>query len=198
MASGVTGDELLSQFSEVLASQRRKAATERNASKGDGSQRSKKHKRANSTSSNTSAMSVDDFSGVENIPALRKLHGIAVWLRNSTLHQNAWDKAIGLRLGMDNRTRWSSWYQIIDRAICKMDQIKAFFTDYEKEIGDNRLQAEDWGQLKNAHQFLQPFASATLYAEGDDSSISQSLMLMDALLLHYERNRVGLNTIRSS
>src|ERR1700742_34703 len=48
----------------------------------------------------------------------------------------------------------------------------------------------DWDLLCKAHILLQPFASATLYAEGDRSYVSQSLPLMDALLAHYERNRM--------
>ncbi|EJP61521.1 uncharacterized protein BBA_09545 [Beauveria bassiana ARSEF 2860] len=43
--------------------------------------------------------------------------------------------------------------------------------------------------LDKARTFLQPFASATLYAEGEKSLISQSLPLMDALLAHYEKNK---------
>ncbi|RKK78776.1 hypothetical protein BFJ68_g17860, partial [Fusarium oxysporum] len=188
-ASGVTGEELLSQFSEVLASHRKKAAAERNTAKRKNGEPARKHKRKGSTASNTSVISADDFSGVENVPALRKLHGLAVWLSSSSLHQNAWDKAVGLRLGMDNRTRWSSWYQVIDRAIRKKDKVQSFMSDHEEAIGDNRLLVGDWELLGKVHTFLQPFASATLYAEGDDSSISQSLMLMDMLLLHYEEQQ---------
>ncbi|RKK14070.1 hypothetical protein BFJ66_g18083, partial [Fusarium oxysporum f. sp. cepae] len=161
-ASGVTGEELLSQFSEVLASHRKKAAAERNTAKRKNGEPARKHKRKGSTASNTSVISADDFSGVENVPALRKLHGLAVWLSSSSLHQNAWDKAVGLRSGMDNRTRWSSWYQVIDRAIRKKDKIQSFMSDHEEAIGDNRLLVGDWELLGKVHTFLQPFASATL------------------------------------
>ncbi|KAG6979019.1 hypothetical protein FocnCong_v010959 [Fusarium oxysporum f. sp. conglutinans] len=185
-ASGVTGEGLLSQFSEVLASHRKKAAAERNTGKRKHGEPARKHKRKGSTASNTSVISADDFSGVENVPALRKFHGLAVWLSSSSLHQNVWDKAVGLRSGMDNRTRWSSWCQVIDRAIRKKDKIQPFMSDHEAAIGNSRLLVGDWELLGKVHTFLQPFASATLYAEGDDSSISQLLMLMDMLLLHYE------------
>ncbi|KAJ3495228.1 hypothetical protein NLG97_g3544 [Lecanicillium saksenae] len=188
-AAGVSGEELLCQFSEVLASHRRKAAAERNRPRGRDGEPSRKHRRKSSTASNTSVISTDDFSGVETMPALRKLHGLAVWLRSSSLHQNAWDKVVELRLGIDNRTRWSSWYQVIDRAIRKKDKIQSFMSDYEEAIGDSRLLVRDWELLGRAHAFLQPFASATLYAEGDGSSISQSLTLMDMLLLHYEEQK---------
>lgn len=123
------------------------------------------------------------------MPTLRKLHELAVWLRSSSLHADIWDDNVGLRLGIDNRTRWSSWYMVIDRAIAKQSEIKAFMTDHEAALGSIRLTAQDWDYLDKARTFLQPFASATLYAEGDKSSISQSLPLMDALLAHYERNK---------
>lgn len=71
-------------------------------------------------------------------------------------------------------------------------------SDHEDAIGDNRLLVRDWELLGKAHTFLQPFASATLYAEGDDSSISQSLMLMDMLLLHYEEQQVFFHLSTSS
>jgi hypothetical protein len=33
------------------------------------------------------------------VPALRKLHRIGLWLRNSPIHSDAWDERIKLRLG---------------------------------------------------------------------------------------------------
>ncbi|EGU71854.1 hypothetical protein FOXB_17637, partial [Fusarium oxysporum f. sp. conglutinans Fo5176] len=146
-ASGVTGEGLLSQFSEVLASHRKKAAAERNTGKRKHGEPARKHKRKGSTASNTSVISADDFSGVENVPALRKFHGLAVWLSSSSLHQNVWDKAVGLRSGMDNRTRWSSWCQVIDRAIRKKDKIQPFMSDHEAAIGNSRLLVGDWELL---------------------------------------------------
>ncbi|KAG7420437.1 hypothetical protein Forpi1262_v016210 [Fusarium oxysporum f. sp. raphani] len=73
--------------------------------------------------------------------------------------------------------------------LLKKDKIQSFMSDHEEAIGDNRLLVGDLELLGKAHTFLQPFASAALYAEGDDSSISQSLMLMDMLLLHYEEQQ---------
>jgi hypothetical protein len=79
---------------------------------------------------------------------------------------------------------------VINRAIAKQSEIKTFMTDHEVALGGLRLTAQDWDLLCKAHTFLQPFASATLYAEGDKSSLSQSLPLMDALLAHYEKNKM--------
>ncbi|KAJ4052062.1 hypothetical protein NW763_008211 [Fusarium oxysporum] len=85
-ASGITGEELLSQFSEVLASHRKKAATRLNTAKRKNGEPVRKHKRKGSTASYASVILADDFSGVENVPALRELHGLAVRLSSSSLH----------------------------------------------------------------------------------------------------------------
>ncbi|RII22754.1 hypothetical protein CUC08_Gglean013408 [Alternaria sp. MG1] len=65
-----------------------------------------------------------------------------------------------------------------------MAAIKVFMHDNKKHLYEFRLTSDDWDILQKAHTFLQPFASATLYAEGDKSSISQSLLIMDSLLVH--------------
>lgn len=189
-AANVSGEDLLAQFSEVLDSQHRKLQAGRTqSSECEESQLGQVHARRRGSKGSQGSV-VDEFSGVQDMPTLRKLHELAVWLRSSSLHADIWDDDVGLRLGIDNRTRWSSWYMVIDRAIIKQSEIKAFMTDHEGALGNLRLTAQDWDLLCKVHAFLQPFTSATLYAEGDKSSISQSLPLMDALLAHYERNKM--------
>lgn len=189
-AADVSGDELLAQFSDVLDSQHRSRRAERTRpSEFPEGRLGRRHTRRPGSRASRGS-SDDEFSGVEDMPPLRKLHDLAVWLRSSSLHADLWDDHVSLRLGIDNRTRWSSWYLVINRAIAKQSEIKAFMTDHEAALGSLRLTALDWDFLSKAHTFLQPFASAILYAEGDRSSISQSLPLMDALLAHYERNKI--------
>jgi hypothetical protein len=132
----------------------------------------------------------EDYTGWQGIPALQKLHNLAVWLRSSSLHSDSWRDAVGLSLGIDNATRWSSWYKVIDNAIRKKVQINQFLLEHDRELEDTVLSGSDWDLLAKTHAFLEPFASATLYAEGKCSSVSQSLFLMDALLFHYESAKV--------
>ena len=66
-----------------------------------------------------------------------------------------------------------------------------FLMDYGEALNRNTLTGQDWDLLGKTHSFLQPFASATLYAEGAVGSLSEWLEIMDALLLHYENNKVG-------
>ncbi|TXB97466.1 hypothetical protein FocTR4_00012139 [Fusarium oxysporum f. sp. cubense] len=131
----------------------------------------------------------DKFRGWQTIPAMRKLHNIAVWLRNSSIHSDLWEDRVSLRLGIDNDTRWNSWYKLIDNLIRRQSQIKQFLLDYDKEINDNILNSSDWDYLERTHRFLHPFASATLWAEGKNSTLSQILTIMDGLLRHYEKNK---------
>jgi hypothetical protein len=152
-------------------------------------------KRGNKDKSRTKQQKKSDrnekYAGWQGVPALFKLHNIAVWLQASSLHSDLWDDAVGIRLGIDNTTRWSSWYKVIDNALKKRAQIAQFITDHDTALGDDVLTGSDWELLSKTHLFLQPFASATLYAEGKSSSVSQSLVLMDVLLKHYENARVG-------
>ncbi|KAJ4077856.1 hypothetical protein NW769_015272 [Fusarium oxysporum] len=128
----------------------------------------------------------EDYTGWQGIPALQKLHNLAVWLRSSLLHSDSWRDAVGLSLGIDNATRWSSWYRVIDNAIRKKVQMNQFLLEHGREFENTVLSGSDWDLLAKTHAFLEPFASATLYAEGKSSSVSQSLFLMDSLLFHYE------------
>lgn len=80
---------------------------------------------------------------------------------------------------------------MISNALKKKQEIVQFMTDHEVALEDKRLTAADWDLISKAHLFLQPFASATLYAEGEKASLSQSLFLMDCLLHHYEKQKVS-------
>jgi hypothetical protein len=131
-----------------------------------------------------------NFKGWHTIPAMHKLHNIMVWLRNSSIYSDLWEDRVNLRLGINNDTRWNSWYKLINNLIQKQTQIKQFLLDYNKEIYDNILNSSDWEYLERTHKFLQPFTSATLWAEGSNSTLSQILTIMDGLLRHYEKNKV--------
>jgi hypothetical protein len=130
-----------------------------------------------------------DFEGIGGLPALQQLHRLSVWVQSSSLRQKRWQRAIGILLGTDNVTRWSSWHVLIGKALRKRPQITEFLIDNEADLGGIDLSGPDWYTLQKAHTFLQPFAGATLYAEADKASISQTLELMDALLRHYEQHK---------
>jgi hypothetical protein len=181
-ASAVPGAQMVENFSATLNAQAEASILPGQPARKGGKARAKKQQESSND---------EEYSGWQGIPSLRKLHNIAVWLRNSDIHSNLWDDAVGIRLGIDNVTRWSSWYKVIDNALKRKARVTQFVTDHDTALGENILTGLDWELLTKTHAFLQPFASATLYAEGDTSSISQSLVLMDALLFHYENAKVS-------
>lgn len=87
-----------------------------------------------------------------------------------------------MRLGIDNSTKWSSWYKVIDNTLKNKPQIVRFILNHEQEIENRWLIVPYWDLLSKASLFLQSFASATLYAEGDMLSLSQSH--------HYEKQKI--------
>ncbi|KAG7404443.1 putative AC transposase [Fusarium oxysporum f. sp. rapae] len=99
------------------------------------------------------------FEGWGATTALQKLHNLAVWLRNSSIHHDRWIEAVGITLGIDNDTRWSSWYHLIKRTTRKEREIKDFI-DKHPECDNFRLNGVEWDTLKRTERFLSVFASA--------------------------------------
>ncbi|KAF7445723.1 hypothetical protein A1F99_107090 [Pyrenophora tritici-repentis] len=112
---------------DVLAERRRREAEQRSTEKDQAVQERRKRRRANTAKSVASQESTaDKFVGIKNILALRKLYGLAKLLRSSTIYMDLWRDTVGLQLGIDNRTRWNSWYYFISRAKRMKPQIVEF------------------------------------------------------------------------
>ena len=110
-------------------------------------------------------------------------------MRNSSLHSDLWDETIGLRLGIDNTTHWSSWFTLINKALKKQTQIKTFMVNHKQTFENIKLIVDDWDLLYKIHAFFQPFAGLTLCRQNAISSISQILRAMDALLKHFKQKK---------
>jgi hypothetical protein len=139
------------------------------------------------------------FSGWEGINALQKLHHLVVWIGSSPIHSDNWCEAVGRSLGVDNATRWPSWYKVISVALDKKAQIVQFMVDHDKDIGcAHLLLGADWDILSKTHTFLQPFTEATLITEGDKASLCSTLRLMDGLLRHFEKAKVRSISVKET
>lgn len=112
-----------------------------------------------------------------------------MWLRSSSIHHDQWIEAVCITFGIDNDTRWSSWYHLIKRATRKEREIKDFI-DKLPECDSFRLNGVEWDTIKRTERFLSVFASGTLWVEGSEASLSQSLTLMDAILTFFEDQKV--------
>jgi len=86
--------------------------------------------------------------------------------------------AIGVALGIDNITRWNSWFNIIDVALQRRSAIVIWLMDNIDKIGDNHLEKDDWDLLQKTHEFLQPFKQVT---EKNLSNLSDAVMVLDML-----------------
>lgn len=140
--------------------------------------------------SNTTNSYEGAFAGWENIPALKKLHHLAVFIRSSAIHSDDWREIVQRALGIDNVTRWSSWYYVLSIAIKKRDEITTYMVKNFKALDGQILSDDEWDFLEKTHKFLAPFKHATKKSECHSADLSQTLTIMDALLLHYESSKV--------
>ncbi|KAK2669137.1 hypothetical protein RAB80_014663 [Fusarium oxysporum f. sp. vasinfectum] len=132
----------------------------------------------------------NDTAGWRSIGPMGKLHNIAVFIRNSTVRNDAWDDIAGKALGIDNITRWNSWFKLLDAAISQEGPLSIFLNQYHEELEDDILTHDDWQVLKMTHEFLQPFYQATLEQQMEWASIDQVLENMDILFLQFENAKV--------
>lgn len=129
------------------------------------------------------------FSGWGCAGPLIKLHELAVHIRISTIHHDRWIKIVGRDIGIDNATRWNSWYMVIDKVLTKQAEIMQFLQTYRIDL-PLTLDSEDWDLLRDTYAFLQPFYQATMRGQDAKASLDQSLAAMDILLLHFEDSKV--------
>ncbi|KJZ68331.1 hypothetical protein HIM_12278 [Hirsutella minnesotensis 3608] len=132
----------------------------------------------------------NDTAGWRSIGPMGKLHNIAVFIRNSTIHNDAWDDIAGKALGIDNITRWNSWFKLLDAAISQEGPLSVFVNQYHRELEDDILTHDDWQVLKMTHEFLQPFHQATMEQQMAWASIDQVLENMDILFVQFEDAKV--------
>ncbi len=133
----------------------------------------------------------NDTAGWRSIGPLGKLHNIAVFIRNSTVRNDAWDDIAGKALGIDNITRWNSWFKLLDAAMRQEGPLSIFLNQYHNELEGDILTHDDWQVLKMTHEFLQPFHQATLEQQMEWASIDQVLENMDILFMQFENAKAS-------
>ncbi len=129
------------------------------------------------------------FSGWGCSGPLVKLHELAVHFRVSAIHHDRWIQIVGRDIGIDNATRWNSWYMVIDKVLSKQAEIMQFLQIYRADL-PSTLDSDDWDLLKDTYAFLQPFYQSTKRGQDSKASLDQTLASMDILLLHFEDAKV--------
>ncbi len=125
----------------------------------------------------------------KDIRPLGKLYGIIIYIRASELLYNEFLNAAGRMIPIDNDTRWNSWHAI-SMVACELEGfVDAFVKNHRKAIGKYALTPDDWDTLREINIFLKPFEKVTKVTQGDLDSIKKTLVIMDILVKHLEKQK---------
>jgi hypothetical protein len=69
--------------------------------------------------------------------------------------------------------------------------IEKYCIDYEDELEEDILSFQDWKKLRTIKDFLAPFSRATLFTEGDSTSIDSTLFTLDVLIKHLQNETIS-------
>ena len=95
----------------------------------------------------------------------------------------------GKQLGIDNATRWNSWYLLLKAAIEHKRHLALFFDEYSSDLSSDHLTSTDWEVITHSARFLEPFYHATLQLQGHSASLEDVLINFEVLLKHYEDSK---------
>jgi hypothetical protein len=118
-------------------------------------------------------------------------HNIVVHIRGSPSRTEEFIDLAKRMIPMDNRTRWNSWYKMLKVLLDLRPAIEKYCIDHEDELEGDLLSFVDWKKLCTIKEFLIPFSRATLFTEGDSTSIDSTLFTMDILIKHLQNETVS-------
>lgn len=117
---------------------------------------------------------------------LGRLHNIIAHSRSSAARTAQFLEHVARRIPLDNRTRWNSWYNLLNIALEREAGINEYVKLNLDSLSNDSLSPRDWVSLRTLHQFLEPFHRATLDTQGDNTRLDRVLFSMDVLLKHIE------------
>ncbi|PTD02498.1 hypothetical protein FCULG_00012869 [Fusarium culmorum] len=92
--------------------------------------------------------------GWSQLGPLGKLHNTAIHIRANDYRYNLFRRRAGKVLGLDNDTRWNSWFLLLDAALDKEEHIKWYQDKYYNALVDDYLAPQDWQTLRETRNFL--------------------------------------------
>ena len=112
-----------------------------------------------------------------------KLHNYVVHIRSSANRTTWFIERAGKMVPLDNRTRWNSWFLML--CVALEDKVKAglqlYVEHYEDDLKDDILSTSEWIHLRTIRDFLQSFHEATLFLQGDRTTLERVLESVDVL-----------------
>lgn len=123
--------------------------------------------------------------GWRRLGPLGKVHNISVHMRENDYRWTQFKKRAGRSLGLDNDTRWNSWFLLLDVALNLQEHVEWYQRKYCENLQDDYLTPDEWGILKDTRAFLQPFWKITQLTECRYATLDRTLFTMDVLHRHY-------------
>jgi hypothetical protein len=130
---------------------------------------------------------------------LGKLHNIVVHIRGSPQRTREFTDILMARrrIPLDNRTRWNSWYQMLDAIFDEEDTgrdlqitVSQYYQRHSDELEKDILDTREWQHLRTIYEYLSCFSSATLTAEGHCATLEQVLDNMDICSAYLQEQKV--------
>ncbi|MCJ1462693.1 hypothetical protein MMC07_001296 [Pseudocyphellaria aurata] len=128
-----------------------------------------------------------------------KLHDIVIWIMGSPQRIQAFKKRSGgLVPHRDNKTRWNSWYNMLDWAMNKIKPSIIPVSSEEAGLAQDVLTAEEWKTQGHIRNFLRSFFDATKATEGRSAGLDELLPTMDFMTERFEEaiDRFDLKVMR--
>ena len=123
---------------------------------------------------------------------LGKIHNIVVYIRRLPSRTKEFLKYAKRRVPLSNKTRWNSWYRMLNVALAKRSGIERYCQNHETALQKDELSPDDWRRLRTIEEFLEPFYLATLFTEGHLATIDRVLFMMDVIQKHLQTSLVSI------
>lgn len=127
---------------------------------------------------------------------LGQLHNIVVHTGSSPARMKLFETLAGRHIPLDNRTRWNSWYLMVEVALNLHIPIDTYCKEHLGDLEKDYLKPRDWQKLRTIYDFLRPFYRATLDTQGDTATIDRVLFTMDILIEVFKNGIVSNFSLR--
>ncbi|KKO99133.1 hypothetical protein THAR02_08767 [Trichoderma harzianum] len=106
-------------------------------------------------------------------------------MRENDYRWTQFKKRASRSLGLDNDTRWNSWFLLLDVALNLQEHVEWYQRKQYENLLDDYLTLNEWGILRETRAFLQQFWKITQLTEGRYATLDRTLFTMDVLHRHY-------------
>lgn len=134
------------------------------------------------------ALTQDQLERWRSMGPLGKLHNIVVqYIRLTPQRKQKFKKLSGgLLLHRDQKTRYNSFYEMMNQVLERLKDAIIQFSTQEHDLEEDVLKSTEWLNLTHIRDFLKPFYEIILATEGRKHTIERILLSIKYLLSHYK------------